>query len=1174
MMKQLAKLGLTTLALTIPILAGWTAGAPATGAVEDPSTQKLVRANNLGVALMEQLKFEEAAAEFEKNTRLNSSFAPAWVNLGIAHFYRQDYAAAEKAFRQALKIDPKQVHSHYMLGLIYRNQDQIPQALEAFGRVQQLDPDDPSTNYFLGLLYSREKDYAKAVGYLRKAIQKQPYNASARYNLAIALLRGGSREEGQEQMNEFRKLQGQFGTDTVGLQYLEQGKYSLVIDQLAPYLPKSDGAAPGVQVAFREVSAEAGLTFRHGASAPKDFKVNSAAALQNDIAPYLGSGLSFGDYDGDGLPDLYLANASARGARGALFRNKGDGRFEETTLKAGLTFAGKTMAALWGDIDNDGKLDLYLINCGPNALYRNQGDGTFKDVTTEAGVGDPAWGVAGTFVDYDHDNDLDLFVANLADPARVNAGAAFPDALVGVANRLYQNDGKGVFTEVGEESRLAGGALATTAVMATDFNNSRDIDFYLVNHGAPNQLFSNLRNRTFADVAAAAGAKSTGQAGLGVGDVNHDGLVDFALPGLKASASRLLVNQGNETFKSETFGSALAAAGSLDNAQFLDYDNDGDLDLLLAGSALSSGAAAPGRNLILLENRAGVFRDATAAVGLDRFGSVAARGLSVADYDRDGDLDFAVSVAGASPLLFRNDGGNKNNWIQVQLSGVNSNHAGIGAKVEILAGSDWQKAEVYGGNGFLSQSPTLVHFGLGQRKGVDVVRLLWPGGVLQSEIDKAANQRITIQELDRKGTSCPILYVWDGSGYRFATDFLGGSAFGYLLAPGTFNTPDTDETIKLDRRSLALKEGKVALTMNNQLEEVIFFDRLQLLAVDHPADYEVYPDEKLLPGPPYDPFRLISVSAPRAPLSARDEAGRDLLPQLLEIDRVYADGFRNLPYKGYAELHELTLDLGPVSADRAILLMHAWIDYADSTSNLAASQAGVKLTPPYLQVQDPQGEWVTVVERMGFPAGLPKTMTVDLSGKFLSASRKVKIVTSMRIYWDQILVESGPAREDFRISRLEADSAELRFKGFPRYYSPDGRQPKVYDYDDARPDAPWKVHVGAYTRFGDVRELLLRRDDQFVVTRSGDEIEALFDVGELPPLPDGWTRDYLVQVVGFGKDMDVNSATPDTVGPLPFHGMPCYPYPDPGAFAADPARAEYLRNWNTRIVEESLPPLP
>jgi hypothetical protein len=249
-----------------------------------------------------------------------------------------------------------------------------------------------------------------------------------------------------------------------------------------------------------------------------------------------------------------------------------------------------------------------------------------------------------------------------------------------------------------------------------------------------------------------------------------------------------------------------------------------------------------------------------------------------------------------------------------------------------------------------------------------------------------------------------------------------------------------------------------------------------------------------------------------------------------------------------------------------LLLLTAWIDYADSTSNLAASQAGAQLIPPSVQVKDARGEWQTVIAQMGFPAGLPKTMTVDLTGKFLCDDASVRIVTSMRIYWDQILVDTSGGAFPTRVTETPPLSAELRWRGFPREYSPDGRKPLIYDYRTIEPGAPWKAHLGNYTRYGDVRELLLAPDDLYVITRNGDELQVDFDARQLPALPAGWKRDFLLYADGFGKDMDLNSARPETLGELPYHGMKSYPYAAGDRYPTDRRHQEYLERYNTRTV--------
>jgi hypothetical protein len=413
--------------------------------------------------------------------------------------------------------------------------------------------------------------------------------------------------------------------------------------------------------------------------------------------------------------------------------------------------------------------------------------------------------------------------------------------------------------------------------------------------------------------------------------------------------------------------------------------------------------------------------------------------------------------------------------------------------------------------------------------------------------------------------------------------------------------PDPDEFVRIPGDRLAPRDGRLELRVTNELEEATFVDRLQLIALTHPSDVAVFPAEGLKSSP-RAPFGVYVAPALRPPAAAHDDRGRDVRDRLTLVDRRYVDGFDLEPVRGYARPHGLVLDLAdprderPASLDKAgrtLLVLTGWTDYAFSSDNLAAHQAGLTLAPPSLQVKDTAGRWQTVIQEIGIPVGRPQSVVVDLTGKFLSASREVRIATTMRIYWDQALVDtSGRARwvterelsggrdaaspsiGPLALTRLDATTADLRWRGFSAEVTPDGREPLSYDYERVTAITPWKLMPGRYTREGDVAELLDDVDDMFVVSRPGDEIALSFDATRLPPMRPGVSRTYLLFAHGYSKEMDLSSASPDQVAPLPFTGMSGYPYRWPEHYPDTPAHRAYQERYNTRVVGRTLPMLP
>jgi hypothetical protein len=419
-----------------------------------------------------------------------------------------------------------------------------------------------------------------------------------------------------------------------------------------------------------------------------------------------------------------------------------------------------------------------------------------------------------------------------------------------------------------------------------------------------------------------------------------------------------------------------------------------------------------------------------------------------------------------------------------------------------------------------------------------------------------------------------MIFTWNGRGFEFITDVLGVAPLGASAGDGTYFPVDHDEYVQIPGASLVARDGTYEVRLTEELREVSYLDKVQLIALDHPGDVDVFTNDKFK-SPPFPEFRLFGAKARVYPSKARDDGDHDVRSTLLRRDRIYPTTFaRDL--SGVAALHTLDLDFGRSAVDgRAVLVLNGWVDWADgSTFRGAAQEDAAGLVFPSIQVQDVRGQWVTVVDDMGIPAGKPKTIAVDLTGKFLSASRTVRIVTNLCIYWDEIFLVEGAEAPAAVLTPLTSTAADLSFRGFSQATIHLERvQPEWFDYGQVRPVSMWNPTPGQYTRYGDVRGLVDTVDDRLVIMGSGDELRLQFSTAGLPELKEGWVRDFLLFVDGWAKDGDANTAFSNSVEPLPFHGMTAYPYPSPEHFPNDEARTGYRHEYNTRPALRLLRPL-
>ncbi|MCI0354972.1 MAG: FG-GAP-like repeat-containing protein, partial [Acidobacteria bacterium] len=852
------------------------------------------RLNTLGVGYMTQQRFEQALGLFERAYALDPTRLTARLNSGIALYNLQRYEPAVKALTEVAEKQPTNIRAWYNLGLLLRNQGDSERALEAFTRAAELDPSDADAHYFVGWMAGQLQKHDQAIAAYERALGRNPFHVSAEFGLARSYQRTGAPDKARVHLERFQKLTQEKLGAPISLAYGDQGKYSLAEDvTTAP-----DSAPAGIPVRFVSAAATAGLGYGHSVGWSSRGLISHEQDVTENAPARLGPGACFLDYNGDGQFDLVIL-ASGRVRRDPqaymlaeragikLLRNAGQGRFLDVSSTSGLTASGIPQGCTAGDYDNDGKTDLAVSNWSGVQLFRNLGEGKFEDVSKAAGLSLPQPAghhhgaglfVGVTFVDYDHDGDLDLFATRFVrvpvrDPARPDE---FPEAAAAIlGNTLWRNNGNSTFTDLTEATGLAGGGSGL-AVTLTDFNNDRAVDLVVTGSGPTPTIFANPREGKFAALAPWSSAVPSPTVGVAVFDFNKDGWMDLALTHWPAPGLTLWRNvEGKRLERVElpepdwVMGWGVAA---------FDYDNDGWLDLAAVGEPLPKRSTTSGPNELhtaieakdspsivegsrirLLRNLGPKgFADVTADVELDKLKLERPRALLSADYDSDGDNDLLITQNFGPVVLLRNDGGNRNSWLRISLRGLNDNKSAIGTKVEVFAGRQWQKWEVPGASGYLGQSASEILAGLYRAREADVVRLLWPTGVIQDELQLARRRTHTLDEIDRRGSSCPVLFAWNGERYEFVSDMIGAGIVGHWVGPGQRNTSDPTEYLKVPGAMVKPRDGRLSFRFVEPMEETVYLDQVRLLAVDHPRDTDVYPLEHFRIGPPFVPFEVVS----------------------------------------------------------------------------------------------------------------------------------------------------------------------------------------------------------------------------------------------------------------------------------------------------------------------------
>ena len=1095
----------------------------------------MVAAFYTGVTALDVDDRDRARQELTRATQIEAREPASWLNLAVLAFRTNDLDAAVKHLKTAREhIDPKSggpilSHVEYLEGLVAANRGMLPEALAHLRRAVQLDPDNLHLRY--GLFNKLDLDPtgandAEKQQCLEAILQSQPNNLEALLQSSLLaarsrdwdLTRKRVRALGERSSSWSADVQSQYRTLVAAVGSPQAEVQARVLKNVL----QRDSAYQRSIAALTNPDRAEGETLEQfvrlpppsPTAAPADLSVTFSSASP---APG-GEWAKFFHAAKDGGP--LTLSGSAHAVR------VGSGNVS-------LSSPGATPdGVLPLDWNNDFKTDLLLAGTSGLRFYQQDDPTQWRDVTAKTGLA-PAilqgGYTAAWAVDTDLDGDLDLILGRASGPPLV-----------------LRNNGDGTWKPLS----LFAGVAGVKALAWLDLDGDGTPDVALLDGSGNLVVFLNRRAGQYERVS---GPPGVGRAlDVTIGDAGPDGRLGLGVLQADGAVSRVTrQSDGNWTRTSLVTWQNPPQDGSA-RLIWAELDNNGATDLLASGS---------GGTQVWLGGPGGAYQPLPSPIP--------AQVLSVDDNNGDGRLDLSGISPEKAGILLENHGSKGYNWKEVRPVATKAvgdqriNSYGVGGEMTLRA------------NLLLQQRPILgpvVHFGLGANPNMNLVRVVWPTGNGQAEFGDTKIASI-IAEQRLKG-SCPWLYAFNGSKIDFIGDVLFNSPLGLRInGQDTAGVAQTRDWVKIRGDQLRPRDGYYDLRLTGELWETDIFDYLSLMTVDHPAGTEVYLDERFAIPPPELRVRVTSPAHPFARVV--DDRGTDVSAVVRARDSRYLDTFGLGAYQGITRDHWVEMEL-PADAPTEgplLLLANGWVHPTDSSINLAISQGRQdKPRSLSLEVPDGRGGWRTARSGLGFPAGKNKTVIVDLTGvlpRGLTGPRKVRLRTNLEIYWDQL--SWAVPQPDVRPAQREIrpDVAELRYRGFSYVHQAASSSPETPDYNDLQTtQQKWPDLEGYYTRFGDVRPLLAKVDDRYVLLNAGDEIALRFP--EQPAPPAGWVRDFVFISDGWDKDGNFNTSYSRTVLPLPSHARPAYNTP-PGRLEDDPVYRRYPGDWKTYHTRYVLP---
>jgi Tfp pilus assembly protein PilF len=1092
----------------------------------------------------------EAAADTDQpelaNTRLSEAIAlipqepAAYADRGLLELRLNQLDAAGRDLAEAQRLAPGNWEIEAMLGHLDRARGRFADAAAHFRKALESHPND------LPVLYALARTVEQAGGpnadaeyqrLIEQGLAARPTNLRLLRDSASVAIRRDDRKALADSLAAYRRLAGGWDREAVAaLDSLEKKTAgpldeSLLndLDLLDNLLKPEPGYVRSVQAVDPDQKAVGEMMSGFVRLAP----VRPTPAPP-DLALSYGPPKQLGDARGEialpvwldpqGGPAVFVASAKEvrrADAAGPSLPFPGGSKNVPPTANGVIAF----------DWNNDQRPDLLLAGAGGLRFFQGGDDGAFTDVTARTGLpadilGGDYFGVWAT--DFEADGDLDVIAAPRSGPVRV-----------------LRNNGDGTWKAL----EPFAGISDVRAFARADFDNDGAPDAAFIDANGKLFVFANERMGLFRARPLPNALPGSGPfLAMAVADVTDDGVLNLVAIRGDGSVIRLADKDEGKGWDAAIIArwDKMPQSAEPGSVRLLaaDLDNNGAVDFLASDATVAAAWLADG---------GGKFTDLAARLPANLF--------AVVDRTDGGYRDLIAIGAEGAPVQqnakptksYKSIVVRPRAALGVPRGDSRINSFGVGGTVEVRTGRLVQKVPITGPE---------VRLGIGEASEAQVVRVDWPNGTFQVEFE-ADPARPVVAEQRLKG-SCPFLFADDGSGVKFVTDFLWSTPLGmYINGQDKGGFLQTTDWVKVRGDQLAERDGFYDLRVNANLWETHYIDYVSLKVVDHPAGTEVFVDERFSLTPMV--AQVFTTGPPRPVARAHDDEGRDVTELVRRLDGRYLDTFGRGIYQGLTRDHWVEVDLDDDTPDRGPLWLLAtgWIHPTDSSLNVAISQGRHgPASPLVLEVPDGSGGWKAAGPPLGFPAGKNKTILIRLDGIHgPGVTRRFRLRTNLEIYWDALAVAHGLDSSLARAQDLSPEFADLRYRGVLQMTRADPSSPEIPNYDKLLGRRQyWRDLIGYHTRFGDVRELLAKIDDRFVIMNAGDELAVRFRIP--PPPPPGWRRDFVWVADGWVKDGDFNTRFSKTVLPLPAHDQVSYSTP-PGRLQEDPVYRRHADDWRT-----------